>query len=106
MLLFVQEWLAFFPIIDSLFSLFVFYKRRNPYKEQHFEISLSKNAIMEAINKNKPKHVCANCGRPIQEDKIICDKCQEDELDIYSSSSMEDINVERENTFVQRYKRL
>jgi hypothetical protein len=98
---------VFFFLLLIAFLVYLYFTNGEIHiKNKHFEISLSKNAIMEAINKNKPKHVCANCGRPIQEDKIICDKCQEDELDIYSSSSMEDINVERENTFVQRYKRL
>jgi len=98
---------VFFFLLLIAFLVYLYFTNGEIHiKNQHFEISLSKNAIMEAINKNKSKHVCENCRRPIQEDKIICDKCHEDELAIYSSSSMEDINIEKENTFVQQYKRL
>ncbi len=78
-------------------------------QSKHFIIDLSKENIKEFIDKKtKPENTCSNCGVAIPIDKVLCQRCQEDEINNYSSDYLQDntTQVEDENrvTLQRKFK--
>ena len=73
---------------------------------KHFEISMSKQKIDNIISKRKNSvKKCSNCGKVIPDNLRICEKCQTEEINVYSSKHYDDSDEKPKNIIDGKYRR-